>query len=69
VVNKKTTKSDAIAQINLARVGSLTTESGRELTAENLEYLYELRNRVYAWSDAIHAEIGRIEKQANGRKK
>jgi len=61
VPNQRATRQDAIAQLNLARIGALVKENGAPLTVDNLDYLIELRNRVFEFSDAIEAEIDRIE--------
>lgn len=58
------TASDAIAQLNLARVGSLVTEHGLLLSSTHLPYLRELRNRIFEWSDQIEAEIARVEAES-----
>lgn len=53
---------DAIAQLNGARMGSLVKLDGGKLDGRNLSYLRALRNHIFEWSDAIDAEIARIER-------
>jgi hypothetical protein len=57
----RTTTSDAVAQVNHGRIGSLVGARGQKLTTENLQYLETLRRQAYEWIDSIDDEIARIE--------
>ncbi len=51
--NPKQTGDDARAQVNLARVGSLTGMG----VPVSMEYLYTLRNELFKFTDNVEAAI------------
>jgi hypothetical protein len=55
------TAADAIAQISLARIGSLAQARGGRLSPDALPYLEQLRQEAYKWIASIDAEMVRLE--------
>lgn len=62
--NGGTTRGDAIARINLARLGSMVKPNGAQLGPENVHYLLKLRSELYDWVESIEGEIIRIDHRA-----
>jgi hypothetical protein len=62
-LDTNTTAEDAIARLNLAKIGSLVTPAGQPLDAAALPYLRTLRNALFVFSDEVEREITRVERR------
>ena len=60
--NPNVTPADALARMNLMRVGSMVKPDGSKLGAENLPYLHKLREELHRFIDVAWDEIDRIER-------
>jgi hypothetical protein len=63
-LESNTTAEDALARLNLAKVGSLVTPAGQPLAVPHLSYLRTLRNALFVFSDEVEREIARVEREA-----